>query len=96
MQGKAKAEKLRNDMQRYAEGRRATKVQTLIDAGAEGRAELKRMREIRIPGSKRSPGDLWDSKASKGKQSNRAHGTNAKLQKINSGYQARQSQARGL
>ncbi|MNR40180.1 hypothetical protein D3C85_1584440 [compost metagenome] len=86
--GKAKAAKLRAEHERYHEGKRATKVATLIAEGAVGRPELKRMRDVWYSTDKPTKaGTYWNPK---GKAS--ARGSDAKARKINTGHRARQMQ----
>lgn len=93
--GKAKAAQLRQQMDRYACGRRAAKVNRLniqADAGdASARATLKAMRVIKQGAPAPSAGELWNPK---GKQL--AKGSPTKCKQINRGHRAKANQARGL
>ena len=91
-QGQAKAAKLRQDMKRYAAGKRATKVATLQSEGASGRAELKRMRDVWYDTDKRAtPGQYFNPKG-------KAHvvGRDQKARNILRGHNARKSQGKGI
>lgn len=90
--GKGKAQQLRADMQRYQQGKRATKVAALIAEGQPGRAELKRMRDVWYDTDKQAkPGQLWNPTGK-----NSARGSDSKARKILTGHNARKAQGKGL
>lgn len=90
--GQAKAAQMRAAMKRYGAGKRATKVANLIEEGAAGRAELKRMRDVWYDTDGRAmPGQYFNPKG-------KAHvvGRDQKARNILRGHNARQSQGRGI
>lgn len=93
--GKAKAAELRAQMERYACGRRAAKVNRLnaaSDAGDKAaRATLKAMRTIREGAPAPSAGDLWNPKGKR-----LANGSSNKHNSMLRGQRARNNQARGI
>lgn len=93
--GKAKAAELRAQMERYACGRRAAKVNRLnvaSDAGDKAaRATLKAMRTIRQGSPAPSAGELWNPK---GKRLVKA--SSNKHNSLLRGERARNNQARGI
>lgn len=93
--GKAKAAELRAQMERYACGRRAAKVNRLnvqADAGdTAARATLKAMRTIKQGAPAPSAGELWNPKGKRlAKASSNKH--NSLLR----GQRARNNQAKGI
>ena len=93
--GKAKAAKLRADMERYAAGRRATKVNELnkmVDAGdRSARATLRKMRDQYHAGPKTKLGEAWNPK---GKA--HAKGNSNKHNQIMKGARALRNQGNGV
>ena len=93
--GKAKAAELRAQMERYACGRRAAKVNRLsmqADAGdTAARATLKAMRTIKQGAPAPSAGELWNPKGKR-----LANGSSNKHNSLLRGQRARNNQARGI
>lgn len=93
--GKAKAAELRAQMERYACGRRAAKVNRLnvqADAGdTAARATLKAMRTIKQGAPAPSAGELWNPK---GKRLVKA--SSNKHSSLLRGERARNNQAKGI
>lgn len=93
--GKAKAAKLRADMDRYAAGQRATKVNELnkmADAGdRSARATLHKMREQYHAGPKTKLGEAWNPKGNA-----YAKGSSNKHNQIMKGERARRNQGNGV
>lgn len=88
-EGKAKADKLRDELRRY--GKKFKKLTTLNSMGADGRAEKKRMQEIRMHQKAASAGLLWNPNGK-----NQARGSSAKAKRIQSGLRAKAMQGAGL
>lgn len=93
--GKAKAAELRQQMQRYACGRRAAKVNRLnvqADAGdTAARATLKAMRTIKQGAPAPSAGELWNPKGKR-----HVRGKTHKHDTIMRGQRAVQQQGRNI
>lgn len=93
--GKAKAAELRQQMQRYACGRRAAKVNRLnvqADAGdTSARATLKAMRIIKQGAPAPSAGELWNPKGKR-----HVRGKTHKHDTIMRGQRAVQQQGRNI
>ena len=93
--GKAKAAALRQQMQRYACGRRAAKVNRLNEQAAAGdtsaRATLKAMRTLKQGAPAPSAAELWNPK---GKRLVKA--SSNKHNSLLRGERARNNQARGI
>lgn len=93
--GKAKAAELRAQMERYACGRRAAKVNRLnaaSDAGDKAAsATLKAMRIDRHGSPAPSAGDLWNPKGKR-----LAKGSSNKHNSLLRGQRARNNQAKGI
>lgn len=93
--GKAKAAELRQQMERYACGRRAAKVNRLnvqADAGdTAARATLKAMRTIKQGAPAPSAGELWNPKGKR-----HVRGSSHKHEAIMRGQRAVQKQGRNI
>ena len=93
--GKAKAAELRQQMERYACGRRAAKVNRLnvqADAGdTAARATLKAMRTIKQGAPAPSAGELWNPKGKR-----HVRGKTHKHDTIMRGQRAVQQQGRNI